>query len=243
MKEVARFLAGFVLAGSLVLGTGVMQATAAQDCKHGGNPGATACMFGVTHGAFTNFHNNKLIVNGALEAQQYHANQSIWTYSSDACSAEIETGVTQGYHGQIAYVYYGAWVRNTYGYGDTKLSYTSPNGTDHKYNLRYMGPNGSYEGVFAAYRDNAQQFSVNHLGYGACQSEVGLELSGGTSLSNYQVDTFDDVNTGWQDTSYVPHTGGLSGTYNDRPCGVYSVPNCMNGVLYSAAHWANNKPY
>jgi hypothetical protein len=198
------------------------------------------------YGSYVEFHNNNMILNGTLESQGEHVNQSIWAYSGAPCDKWVEEGVTQGFHGQTAYLWYYAY-NNTHGslagYHDFAAGYTVPDGTNHAYLLQFQSDNNTY----SVFRDGVTiAANITGLGSGTCISAAGLEISndGVHPLSNYEADTFDLVPLEWQDSNYATHVGWNTSSYwNDAPCGQgYTVPNCMNGVFYSSSHWADNKP-
>ena len=237
-----RWLAIGLLAvtGGLLLPTVTAFASAGDPaCPHGGNATASACFYGTAQfGSYAEFHSNNLLVNSALEQQGYHLNQSVWSYSGSPCSAWIETGVTQGYHGEVAYTWYWAFNDVNNNYADFKAGYTSPNGINHSYRLVYNG--GSQ---YLAKRDGTQIGAVPGLGAGSCISQAGFEASGGVGLNYYHADTFDLNPLLWQDTAYNYHTRWNTNQYwNDFPCGQYGSGFCFNGVFYSSSRWSDNKP-
>lgn len=209
-------------------------------CPHGGNYGAIACFYDATqYNDYTEFHSNTMTMNSTYEAQGYHINQSIWAYSGSPCNYWVETGVTQGYHTQIVYTWYHA-RSSSFGYADYKSATTSPNGSNHSYELNYIG-NASYNIL----RDGQILNGVSGLGYGTCMAAAGLEESKNvTPNSGYRADTTDPTPLRWTDTVGGIHYGwNVNEWYIDYPCGQgQNPPNCFNGVYVNSNHWSDNKP-
>ena len=234
-----------LLVSGALLQMGVAPGTAAAAgntiCAHGGNQVAEACFYGVLqYGDYTEFHNNNMYFTNADEQLGYHLNQTLWVYSGQPCNGWVEEGVTQGYHGAVQYEWYWAYATVAGTYQDFAAGITSPNGTNHSYQISYSGNN-----VTTAYRDGGFVGSMN-LGpssAGACQADAGLEVSRG-ELPVTHADTFDDYPLEWQDSGGAWHVGwSIADYWNDAPCGAgYSQPACFNGVFYGSNHWADNKP-
>lgn len=137
-------------------------------CPHFNNWGSTACFYGVTHyGSYAEWHSNMMLMDHALESTGRFVAHGIWAYSGAPCGQYfIEQGLSQGWQGQIAYVFYVAKV-NVNGYSDYNVGYTSPTAANVAYRLRYDG-NGSY----SARRDGVQIMSFGGFGYGTCMSQT-----------------------------------------------------------------------
>lgn len=175
---------------------------------------------------------------GYLEAQGNHINQSIWAYSGSPCNAWIEEGLTQGYQGNIWYTWYWAYSNTSGYYQDFAAGTTTPNGTNHTYQLEFNG-----NGTYGAYRDSGLVGSVGGLGAGTCTAQTGQEVSQGM-LPYVHSDTFNMNPLQWQSMSGTWNYGWNTSQYwIDNPCGGgYSPPNCQNGTFYGASEWADNKP-
>lgn len=208
-------------------------------CPHGANEASTACLHGVVQfGDYTEFHNNNMyFTNVASEQAGNHINHTLWTYSGSPCNEWIEEGVTQGYHGQVAYLWYWAYL-NSDSYDDFPAGYTTPNGTNHSYESLFNG-----NGVFIVYRDGSPIAFMNHLGAGTCTAQAGLEVSSG-QMSSTHSDTFSLDPLQWQDINSNWHVGWNTSQYwIDQPCGQgYSPPNCANGLFPNSNNWNDNKP-
>jgi hypothetical protein len=126
----------------------------------------------------------------------------------------METGLTQGFHGHVAYEWY--YARDSvYGYADYESLQTSPDGTNHSYEVDNGGG-----GVYYAYRDGSLLLGASGLGTsGICIAQVGSELTS-VPNGNYYSATFDQTPLLWRDTSWVLHTGwNTSESWIDYPCG------------------------
>ncbi len=210
-------------------------------CPHGANYGSIACFYdAVQYGDYTEFHNNTMTMNSTYEAAGYHINQSLWAFSGGGCTTYwVEAGITQGYHGQIVYTWYHA-RNSSAGYADYKSATTSPDGSNHSYELDYIG-NASYN----VYRDGQVLNGVSGLGFGTCIAAAGLEESKNvTPNGGYRADTTDPTPLRWTDTSGFIHYGwNINEWYIDYPCGQgQNPPNCFNGLYYGSNHWSDNKP-
>lgn len=211
-------------------------------CPHGANQESTACFYGVAqYGDFTEFHNNNMyFTNLSYEESGGHINQTLWAYSGAPCSSWQELGLTQGYHGQVAYLWYWAYYNYTSNtYQDFPLGYTSPNGTLHTYEILYDG-NAQY----TAYLDYGAVGTIGGLGYGTCIASTGLEVSNGEMPVTHS-DTFTMNPLQWEGTNGVWNFGWNAGQYwVDNPCGAgYSPPNCANGTFNGSNNqWNDNKP-
>jgi hypothetical protein len=163
-------------------------------------------------------------------------------YSGSPCTSFVELGMTRGYLGEHAYrFYYAVWDQR---YGVIKMypsDYTSPDGVNHTYWVRY---------------DGAQQFSLlrdgivisvfgagQGQGFGGCFAEAGLEVSAVTSPPDYRFhsDTFDLTNlkygnaSGWVGMAVERFMDRLA----VRPCA--ESPNCLNGIYATPGYWQDNK--
>lgn len=212
-----------ILAASLLILVGASGpfATAAQ---------ATTYSVGVAqgttqYGTYGEWHNNNMTMDHTLELSGNHINHTVWAASGSPCGLWVEGGVTQGYHGIIAYLWYFAY-NNSNGYADYIDAYTSPDGTNHSYYMQYSGA-----GAYKIYRDGVNKAYVANLGGGTCEGDVGLEntLVAGTTTHS---DTFDMTPMKYQDTGYGWHTG-WAGTSS-------YIDSGYNGIWYGSSHWADN---
>ena len=213
-------------------------------CPHGANTTSSACIFGSPQaGDYAEFHNNNMTVTSAYEAAGYHVNHSLWSYSGPACNASpaywVEEGITQGYHGQIAYLWYYA-ASTSSGYSDFPAGYTTPDGTNHTYLLHQASP-----GHYSVWRDSTNIANFTGLGTNICMGQTGLEISSGYStLNQFHSDQFDITNLQWQSLDNVWHPTGwpTSMFWVDYPCSAYPAHYCTNQNYRSTTHWTDSKP-
>ncbi len=173
-----------------------------------------------------------------------HINQTLWSYSDSPCSYWQELGLTQGYHGQVAYLWYWAYDTPGGGYSDFPVGYTTADSSLHSYEILYDG-----SGTYTAYLDFGSVGTIGGLGAGACIAQTGLEVSNGEMPVTHS-DTFDMNPLQWENTSGRWNFGWSQSDYwIDNPCGQqgYSSPNCANGTfcnngVCSSNQWLNNKP-
>jgi hypothetical protein len=167
-----------------------------------------------------------------------HINQSLWAYSGSPCAEWVEAGVTWGFIGTAGCFYYNGEQNNTGNFEAWNNGGAPENGSSHTWDVYYLG-----SGYFEIERDGVVINTDGGLGYGACESITGLEISAmvGAEASS---GTFNVSPMWWLDTNGTWHEGWTPyATFNSYPCGAgYSPPNCFNGALYSTNYWADNYP-
>jgi hypothetical protein len=238
IRFLSLFAAGLLVGASLFIAPTVANAEGDANCPHGANFVSSACYYGVAHnGAYTEFHNNYLSIDSTLIAQGYHINQTIWTYSGSPCSHWVEEGITKGYHGANVYAWYFA-KNNSAGYQDWQSNTTTADGSNHSYQLVEAGSNS-----YSVYRDGSLLLTAAGMS-GSCVSQAGLEITNaGFQLTYTTADTFNSTPLWARSLSGYWTVGWPGGhAWTDWPCGIYSVPNCMNGTYYGTNQWSDNKP-
>jgi hypothetical protein len=211
------------------------------NCPHGLNPESSACFYGVAQeGDYTEWHNNNMYYTNGNYGSGGHINETIWAYSGSPCTAWVETGLTHGFHGSSAYEWYWAYSNTGGFYQDFPAGNTSPDGTNHAYELLYVG-NGTYN----VYRDFGSVGSVGGMGQGTCIALTGGEVRSGDMTVTHS-DGFDNNPLQWESfgNNAWNYNWNTSQYWIDNPCGQqgYSSPNCFNGLFYSPSHYANSKP-
>jgi hypothetical protein len=211
-------------------------------CPHGANLTSSACYYGnVMNGIFTEFRNYALtFTNQAYERAGGHINETIWGYSDAPCSYWQETGLTQGYHGNVVYEWYWAYDTPGGGYDDFPAGAANADNSLHSYEILYDGG-----GNYTAYRDFGVVGNVGGLGAGMCIGQTGIEVSNG-DIPYTQSGNFEDNPLQWENTSGSWFYGWSTSDYwIDDPCGSqgYTSPNCLNGTFYNNNNqYYNNKP-
>lgn len=232
---------------------GASQNAGDPNCIHGGNYTSSACLYGVgpQYGDQVDFNLNNMVMNGTLESEGYHINQTLWTFSGSSCNDWVEQGVIQGFEGQVAYLWYYAY-NSVYGYNEYADGYTSPTGAAYTYYNQYNGVGADGLGQYVMVRGPVggpyyEIATVAGLGYGTCIAQAGLEESATSAPpdGNYRSDTFDLTGFVWDDPNGGIHTSGWNTMeyWTDYPCyNGQNPPDCLNGSFYGKSTWADNHP-
>lgn len=217
-------------------------ADAAAACPHGGNPNSTGCYTtSGLEGAEGQWHNNNLYMSSADYSQGYHINDEMWLYTNSNLSQWVETGLRNGYDPTdpcqcTAYEAFWADFNNQgYEFRHTILN-TTPNGTNHVYEVLNQGGGSTHWNVYYDY--NLVGTSTNQISSQAYVHQSGIEVGGPVDPSDH-ADTFNNYlqvyNGGWKNWS-------SEGTWIDYPCGANPQGYCLNGSSSILSEWSANKP-
>jgi hypothetical protein len=174
--------------------------------------------------------------------------QGIAAFSGSPCAAFVFEGFqaqspinNQGIQ-QSPYNYFESWQQPSGGWGLQFTPY-SANGNSFVFSDLYRG-NATYTFLV----NNTPETTVMNMGFGSCLGQVGLSVFSPDGLDNtFYSNTFDFTGLEWFDSHGNVHPGFThpysTPYYYNYPCGgSYGNVYCMNGDLYSSAHWADNLP-
>lgn len=194
-------------------------------------------------GNYAQWHNNNTIITSAAASAGHHVNQEMWVYTKQNESMWVEVGLRNGIYAENpcncqAYSVFWAEFDNTGAEHRHYIANTSPNGTNHSYQVSHVCDGCAQWAVY--YDGNLKGTSTYQLSGTSYDQQIGQENTSITPATHS--DDF-DMYAQYQSVDHVWHYWPRQYNVIDRPCGTYATYYCQNGTTYGTSYrWVNNKP-